>query len=287
MTVAMLRERGVDVDDAEPNRWIVSPGPIAPATSPSSPTCPTPRRSWRRRRSPAARSPFRTGRSTTDQPGDQLRGDPRPSSAPRSACDDGRAYRCTAPTTCTGSTWTCSDASELTPVVAAVAALADHTSHIRGVGHIRGHETDRLAALEAELEPARRPRPPDRGRADHPPAAARRRLWRTYADHRMAQAGALLGLVVPDVELDDICCTGKTMPEFVELWTAMIDSGRTRRQPSEAARLRDLPGSADRRARGVRPARPPQPSPDQGSTRLLRRRDRHGRHGRPRPVPHA
>jgi 3-phosphoshikimate 1-carboxyvinyltransferase len=49
-------------------------------------------------------------------------------------------------------------------------------------------------------------------------------VWRTYADHRMAQAGALLGLVVPDMQLDDIGCTAKTMPEFPELWQSMIDS---------------------------------------------------------------
>jgi 3-phosphoshikimate 1-carboxyvinyltransferase len=48
-------------------------------------------------------------------------------------------------------------------------------------------------------------------------------LWHTYADHRMAQAGALLGLVVPEIVLDDIGCTGKTMPEFEHLWTTMID----------------------------------------------------------------
>ena len=43
-------------------------------------------------------------------------------------------------------------ASELTPVVAAVAALATGTSHLHGIAHIRGHETDRLAALETELD---------------------------------------------------------------------------------------------------------------------------------------
>ena len=47
-------------------------------------------------------------------------------------------------------------------------------------------------------------------------------VWRTYADHRMAQAGALLGLVVPEVTIDDIGCTDKTMPEFADLWQTMI-----------------------------------------------------------------
>jgi 3-phosphoshikimate 1-carboxyvinyltransferase len=56
-------------------------------------------------------------------------------------------------------------------------------------------------------------------------------VWHTYADHRMAQAGAILGLVVPDVELDDVTCTAKTMPEFVDLWNAMIVES----QPDPAA----------------------------------------------------
>jgi 3-phosphoshikimate 1-carboxyvinyltransferase len=111
-------------------------------------------------------------------------------------------------------------------VVAAVAALADHTSHIRGVAHIRGHETDRLAALETELGRlgAHVHQTAD-GLVIHPRLLGGD-LWRTYADHRMAQAGALLGLVVPDVELDDVSCTSKTMPEFVDLWTAMLEASR-------------------------------------------------------------
>ena len=118
--------------------------------------------------------------------------------------------------------WVAHVRRELTPVVAALAALADHTSHIRGVGHIRGHETDRLAALETELERlGAHVSQTDDGLTIHPKLLGGA-VWRTYADHRMAQAGALLGLVVPDVELDDIGCTAKTMPEFPDLWRAML-----------------------------------------------------------------
>ena len=100
-------------------------------------------------------------------------------------------------------------ASELTPVVAAVAALADGTSHLRGIAHIRGHETDRLAALDAELNRlGGHVHQTDDGLVIHPRLLGGA-LWRTYADHRMAQAGALLGLGVPEVELDDIGCTGE------------------------------------------------------------------------------
>jgi 3-phosphoshikimate 1-carboxyvinyltransferase len=109
--------------------------------------------------------------------------------------------------------------------VAAVAALATGPSRIRGVAHIRGHETDRLAALVAELtalggdvnetadgmeiRPA-----PLHGRSDRP--------WGAYADHRMATAGALVGLVVPGVEIDDVGSTDKTIPDFPARWAALL-----------------------------------------------------------------
>ena len=109
-------------------------------------------------------------------------------------------------------------------MVAALAALADGTSHLRGIAHIRGHETDRLAALATELERlGSHVHQTDDGLTIHPRLLGGD-VWRTYADHRMAQAGALLGLVVPDVQLDDIGCTAKTMPEFPDLWQAMIDA---------------------------------------------------------------
>ncbi|HVK35000.1 MAG TPA: 3-phosphoshikimate 1-carboxyvinyltransferase, partial [Microlunatus sp.] len=114
------------------------------------------------------------------------------------------------------------DASELTPVVAAIAALAADTSHIHGVAHIRGHETDRLAAIAAELEGlGTKVKVTHDGLVIHPRLLGGG-VWHSYADHRMAQAGALLGLVVEDVVVDDVACTEKTLPEFVPLWTAML-----------------------------------------------------------------
>ena len=114
------------------------------------------------------------------------------------------------------------DAAELTPTVAALAALASTPSWIRGVAHIRGHETDRLAALTAELSGLGgsvtetddglrlRPAPLHGGR------------FRTYHDHRMATAGAVLGLRVPGVFVEDVATTAKTLPDFVGLWRAML-----------------------------------------------------------------
>ena len=117
------------------------------------------------------------------------------------------------------------DASELTPTVAALAALASGPSRIRGVAHIRGHETDRLAALVTEIgalggdvtETA------DGLQIRPAPLVARRdRPWRAYADHRIATAGALLGLVVPGVTVDDIGCTDKTIPDFPARWAVLL-----------------------------------------------------------------
>lgn len=112
--------------------------------------------------------------------------------------------------------------SELTPTAAALAAVADSPSTISGVAHIRGHETDRLAALAAELsglgvEAAQtadglRLRPGNRHGG----------VFHTYADHRLAHAGALVGLVTPGVELDDVGCTAKTMPDFPQRWLQLV-----------------------------------------------------------------
>ena len=115
------------------------------------------------------------------------------------------------------------DSSELTPVVAALCALADAPSVIRGVAHIRGHETDRLAALRTELT-ARGAR----GRARPTTGCGSRRgrctggLVHTYADHRMVMAAAVLGLAVPGVVVEDVGTVAKTMPEFTTLWGRML-----------------------------------------------------------------
>ena len=116
------------------------------------------------------------------------------------------------------------DASELTPVVAALAALADaHQPPPRRRPHPRPRDRPARRA-GGRAEPARRARSSQThdGLVIHPRLLGGD-LWHTYADHRMAQAGAVLGLVIPDVVLDDIGCTSKTMPEFVSSGTTMID----------------------------------------------------------------
>jgi 3-phosphoshikimate 1-carboxyvinyltransferase len=221
MTVAMLRERGVTIDDTTPNRWVVSPGTIQPRDVTIEPDLSN--------AAPFLAAAAITGGTVTVpnwprvtlQPGDAIRDILRRFGA-RVALE-GVNLLVQGTDHIHGVDLDLNAAAELTPVVAAIAALADHTSHLRGVAHIRGHETDRLAALETELDRlGGHVNQTDDGLTIHPRLLGGD-LWHTYADHRMAQAGALLGLVVPEIVLDDIGCTSKTMPEFEQLWTTMIN----------------------------------------------------------------
>jgi 3-phosphoshikimate 1-carboxyvinyltransferase len=113
---------------------------------------------------------------------------------------------------------------ELTPSVAALAALATpgSVSRLTGIAHLRGHETDRLAALRTEINRLG-------GACQETPdglvitaTPLKPGTWRAYADHRMAMAGAIVGLRVAGVEVDDIAATTKTLPEFPQLWARML-----------------------------------------------------------------
>ncbi|MBL1076268.1 3-phosphoshikimate 1-carboxyvinyltransferase [Nocardia sp. 2] len=118
------------------------------------------------------------------------------------------------------------DVGELTPTVAALAALADSPSRLRGIAHLRGHETDRLAALSTEINRlGGKVTETEDGLIIEPSPLSGGR-WHSYADHRMATAGAILGLVVPGVEIEDIGTTAKTLPDFVALWEGMLGADR-------------------------------------------------------------
>ncbi|WP_438291788.1 3-phosphoshikimate 1-carboxyvinyltransferase [Streptomyces sp. HUAS TT7] len=115
-----------------------------------------------------------------------------------------------------------SEVGELTPGIAAVAALADSPSTLRGVAHLRLHETDRLAALTKEINELGgdvtetedglhiRPRPLHGG------------VFHTYDDHRMATAGAIIGLAVDGVQIENVATTAKTLPDFPDMWSSML-----------------------------------------------------------------
>jgi 3-phosphoshikimate 1-carboxyvinyltransferase len=120
------------------------------------------------------------------------------------------------------------DVGELTPTVAALAVFADGPSRLRGVAHLRGHETDRLAALAAEINRLGGSAEETADGLVIEPKPLRGGAWRAYADHRMATAGAVIGLRVPGVEIDDIGCTAKTLPDFPAMWAAMLAGGRQR-----------------------------------------------------------
>ncbi|MCA1823851.1 MAG: 3-phosphoshikimate 1-carboxyvinyltransferase, partial [Frankia sp.] len=111
---------------------------------------------------------------------------------------------------------------ELAPTVAALAVLAKTPSRLTGIAHLRGHETDRLAALTHELGALGADVRPTQDALDITPGALRGALLHTHADHRLAMAFAVIGLVVPGVVLDDVDTTRKTFPGFAATWRSML-----------------------------------------------------------------
>ena len=115
-----------------------------------------------------------------------------------------------------------SDIGELAPTVAAIAACATTPSELTGIAHLRGHETDRLAALSREINGLG-------GNCEElgdglriTPTRMRGGAWHTYDDHRMATAGAIIGLVVNGVEVENIGTTSKTLPGFADMWAEVV-----------------------------------------------------------------
>jgi 3-phosphoshikimate 1-carboxyvinyltransferase len=226
MTTHMLRAAGARVDESVPEVWTVEPGPLTG-------------RGWEIEPDLSGAAPFFAAAMVT---GGQvtLQGWPRDSWQPVAKLtelltglgaavevgDAGLTVRGTG--RLHGIDADLSEVGELTPVVAALAALADSPSHLRGVAHIRTHETDRIAALATELTAVGTAVVEHPDGLDITPRPLRPATFRTYDDHRMAHAGAVLGLAVQGVELSDVACTSKTLPEFPELWSAMIaGSGST------------------------------------------------------------
>jgi 3-phosphoshikimate 1-carboxyvinyltransferase len=223
MTVAMLRQAGVEVDDAAPNRWRVSPGTVAA-------------RHWEVEPDLSNAVPFLAAAVVS---GGTVRvaGWPTPSLQPAGIILDILALaNATAAQTDTylevngaaggysGFDVDLHDVGELAPAVAVLAALATPgaVSRLRGIAHLRGHETDRLAALSAEINGLGGDcRETDDGLLITA-TALHAGTWHAYADHRMATAGAIAGLRVPGVEVDDIATTSKTLPGFPDLWADML-----------------------------------------------------------------
>lgn len=228
MTVEMLRAAGSAVDDSIPEVWVVQPGPLAG-------------KAWNIEPDLSGAAPFLaaalvTGGSVTvrgwpyrtAQPGDRLREILSAMGGQPTFSPEGLTMRGTG--TIHGIDADLGEVGELTPVIAALAALASTPSHLRGIGHIRAHETDRLSALARELGRcgAKVTELPD-GLTIHPAPLTGATL-ETYADHRMAHAAAVIALRVPGTRLTDISCTTKTMPDFPSLWSTMVAGSRSGNQ---------------------------------------------------------
>jgi len=222
MTVRMLARRGVRVEQMSPAAWQVWPGPVAALDEDVEPDLTN-------AATLLAAAVATGGRLTTAWPEDSLQaadalaGVLAAFGADLRYDSSGAARRLTVtgPARPVGVDLDLHEISELTPVVAALASLADGPSVIRGVGHVRGHETDRLAALESELSAlGARVRQTEDGLTVQP-APLHAAAVSSHQDHRLAHAAALVGLVVPGVELDDIACTTKTLPDFPGLWSAL------------------------------------------------------------------
>jgi 3-phosphoshikimate 1-carboxyvinyltransferase len=239
MTVSMMRDAGVDVDDTQANRWRVAPGPIAP-------------RHWAIEPDMSSAVPFLAAAVVS---GGTVRvtGWPQHSIQPAedifailvkigSVVHHGSSYlEVRGPDVYGGFDVDLHDVGELTPAVAALAALASDgsVSQLSGVAHLRGHETDRLAALSAEINGlgGQCEETPDGLMITSRPLHGG--VWGSYADHRMATAGAIVGLRVPGVEVEDIGTTAKTLPDFPLLWADML-AGQTAEGTPDARRKRGI-----------------------------------------------
>lgn len=115
------------------------------------------------------------------------------------------------------------DVGELTPAIAALCVLADSPSHLRGIGHLRLHETDRLAALTTEISALGGDITQTQTSLHIKPTSLHGGIFHTYEDHRLATAGAAIGLAVPGIEVENIATTRKTLPDFAGLWSSLTE----------------------------------------------------------------
>lgn len=223
MTVQALRSVGVAVDDADPHTWTVAPGPVAPWTDPieTDLSNATPFLAAAMVTGGTVRIPRWPARTT--QPG---------AAFAELAADlgaevtlDSGTLTVTGPERLPGMDIDAHAFSELAPTLAAMAVLADGPSHLRGIGHIRGHETDRLAALVDNITAIGGDADADADALHVRPARLHGGTWRTHADHRLATAGAIVGLRVDGVVVDDIDCTAKTLPQFDRMWSELLGTG--------------------------------------------------------------
>lgn len=220
MTVQMLRAVGAAVDDSAPDVWKVEPGRLTG-------------RGWDVEPDLSNAAPFLAAAlvtggtvripgwpTSTTQPGDALRDVLTAMGGECSLGLDGLTVRGTGQVH--GIDADFAAVSELVPAVAALAVLADSPSRLTGIAHMRGHETDRLAALATELGKLGATVAETADGLTIQPGALRGAVFETYDDHRLATAAAVVGLAVDGVVLSDAACTAKTLPQFRTLWADML-----------------------------------------------------------------
>ncbi|PRY02042.1 3-phosphoshikimate 1-carboxyvinyltransferase [Allonocardiopsis opalescens] len=220
MTLQMLRAAGARVEASAPDLWRVAPGELRPARIEVEPDLSN--------AAPFLAAALVTGGTVTipgwpaetTQPGDALREIFARMGGEVAFSDGGLTLR--GGGAVHGIEADLHDVGELTPTIAAVAALADSPSRLTGVAHLRRHETDRIAALAAEINGLGGEVTELDDGLEIRPRPLRGGLFRSYDDHRLATAGAVIGLVRPGVAVDDIATTGKTLPDFPGMWASML-----------------------------------------------------------------
>ncbi|NBY50067.1 MAG: 3-phosphoshikimate 1-carboxyvinyltransferase [Actinobacteria bacterium] len=221
MTIAMLAQYGAVVDTSIANQWSVEPTKLSgvdlviePDLSNAAVFMAAPIlcggeviiKDWPRR---------------TTQPGDQLRQIFSEMGGVIDFVDQGLRVRSTGQIR--GIDIDLGDVGELTPVIAALACFADSPSHLRGIGHLRLHETDRLSALKSELTALGAEVIEEESALRIHPKPMKSGVFHTYEDHRLATAGALIGLAVDGVEVENIETTKKTITDFPALWSQLLN----------------------------------------------------------------
>jgi 3-phosphoshikimate 1-carboxyvinyltransferase len=221
MTIEMLRARGVDAAQAAPERWVVRPGAVQALDEVIEPDLSNAAPFLAAAAVTGGTVTVRNWPERTEQPGADFPDILRQFGATVERTTDTLSVSGTGELA--GIDIDLHDHGELTPVVAAVAALATSPTSIRGVAHLRGHETDRLAALTHELAMLGCDvRETDDGLQIDSRAVQPGGLFGTYHDHRMAHAGAVIGLGVHDLLVDDVETTSKTFPDFAGFWTSFV-----------------------------------------------------------------
>ena len=220
MTVEVMRAAGAQVEQLSDTEWRVAPSPLPGLAVTVEPD--------QSNAGPFLAAAVVTGGSVsipdwpsrTTQGGDHWR-TILPRFGARVALADG-TLTVTGPLTLSGVDLDLSAAGELAPTTAALCALASGPSRLRGIAHLRGHETDRLAALRTEINRLGGNVTETEDGLVIEPAALHGGVFRSYEDHRMATAGAVIGLRVPGVRVENIATTAKTLPDFPGMWDTLV-----------------------------------------------------------------